>query len=228
MPSIGETLVSSRSFEEYRAMFSLSREDLSAQILDCPAGAAGFVSEVNSLGGHATACDLVYSGRTPDELAALAQSEADRGNTYVSENANDYVWKFFADPAEHQVSRQRAARSFATDVREHPERYVAGRLPSLPFADRSFDLVLSSHLLFSYTDRLDHAFHVDAIAELSRISRGDVRIFPLVSTASSETYPEMDSLCRELRSRDIETRIVKVDYEFQRRGDHMMVCRQTS
>jgi len=57
---------------------------------------------------------------------------------------------------------------------------VAAALPTLPFPDRSFDLVLSSHLLFSYTDRLDVAFHLAALLELARVSRGQVRVFPLV------------------------------------------------
>ncbi|MCP9912927.1 methyltransferase domain-containing protein [Cyanobium sp. BA20m-14] len=36
------------------------------------------------------------------------------------------------------------------DRHAHRERYLAASLPNLPFADQSFDLVLSGHLLFSY------------------------------------------------------------------------------
>jgi hypothetical protein len=36
---IGEYLLSSRSFEEYRSIFSMSDEDLGLRILDCPGAA---------------------------------------------------------------------------------------------------------------------------------------------------------------------------------------------
>jgi hypothetical protein len=62
-----------------------------------------------------------------------------------------YRWTFFAEPNEHQRFRSAAGTRFAADIRRHPGRYIAGQLPELPFADASFDLVLSSHLLFSYS-----------------------------------------------------------------------------
>jgi ubiquinone/menaquinone biosynthesis C-methylase UbiE len=42
-----------------------------------------------------------------------------------------------------------AAARFGTDLTAHPDRYVAALLPPLPFPDNSFDLVLTSHLLFT-------------------------------------------------------------------------------
>jgi ribosomal protein S18 acetylase RimI-like enzyme len=45
-----------------------------------------------------------------------------------------YRWSFFTDPDEHQHSRRAAGTRFAADFRRHPNRYVAGRLPELPFA----------------------------------------------------------------------------------------------
>ncbi|NLE82028.1 MAG: methyltransferase domain-containing protein [Rhodococcus sp.] len=221
---IGELLISSRSFDEYRAMFNLTDGDLAVQILDCPGGAAGFASEVNSRGGDVTACDVAYFGRSADDLAAIAETETDRGNRYVRTHAEQYEWRFFTGPDEHQRVRAQAAQQFAAHLRQHPHRYVAGRLPSLPFPDTSFDLVLSSHLLFSYSDRLDYSFHVSAIGELMRVARGEVRIFPLVAVGSDERYPRLDQLLVDLHTRNIVGRIVKVDYEFQRGGDHMLVC----
>ena len=153
---IGEMLISSRSLHEYRAMFGLTDEDLSRRILDCPGGAAGFTGEVNDRGGDVTACDLAYFGHEAEELPAITAAETDRGNRYVRAHADEYDWTFFTDPDEHRRVRRHAVRKFAADIRRHPQRYVAGRLPSLPFADGSFDLVLSSHLLFSYSDRPVH------------------------------------------------------------------------
>lgn len=222
---IGEMLISSRSLDEYRAMFNLTDADLARRILDCPGGAAGFTSEVSSLGGDVTACDVAYFEHGADDLAALAAAESDRGNRYVRAHPEQYEWTFFADPDEHQRTRQHAAQQFATHIRRHPHHYVAGLLPSLPFADSSFDLALSSHLLFSYSDVLDHTFHVSAIGELMRVARDELRIFPLVAVGSSTPYPRLDELLADLRARDIAGRVVEVDYHFQSGGNHMLVCR---
>ncbi|MFC8933987.1 methyltransferase domain-containing protein [Rhodococcus sp. NPDC057135] len=223
---IGELLISSRSLSEYRAMFALTDNDLSLRILDCPGGGAGFTSEVSNLGGDVIACDIAYFENSAKKLAAIATSEADRGNHYVRAHAEQYEWTFFADPDEHRRVRQHAAQRFAAHIRRHPDHYVPGRLPSLPFADASFDLVLSSHLLFSYAERLDHTFHVDAITELMRVTSGEVRIFPLVEVGSSEAYPRLVELLADLRTRNIVGHTVKVDYAFQRGADHMLVCRR--
>lgn len=223
---IGEMLISSRSLDEYRSMFTLTDEDLSQKILDCPGGAAGFTSAVNHLGGDVTACDIAYFNRETEQLAGRAAAETDRGNRYIRARTDHYDWAFFADPDEHGRVRRQAVQEFAADIRRHPRRYVAGRLPSLPFPDAAFDLVLSSHLLFSYCDRLDHAFHLDAIRELMRLARGELRVFPLVASGSSVRYPRLDELLTVLRDHDIAGDVVEVDYRFQRGAHHMLVCRQ--
>ncbi len=205
-------------------MFSLTEDDLNSRILDCPGGAASFTGEVNGLGGKATACDSAYFDATPADLATIAINEAERGNAFVHTHRRDYTWTYFADPDHHERIREDAACRFATDNNDHPEQYVPGRLPSLPFGDDSFDLVLSSHLLFSYSDVLDHQFHIDSITELARVSRGEARIFPLVAVGEPTPYPRLGELLENLADRGIDCRIVKVDYEFQRGADKMLVC----
>lgn len=225
---IGEMLISSRSLHEYRSMFTLTDQDLNRKILDCPAGAAGFTSAANRLGGDVTACDIAYFDRTPEQLAVVAAAETDRGNRYIRAHTGQYDWTFFADPDEHQYVRQNAVREFAADARRHPHRYVAGRLPSLPFPDAGFDLVLSSHLLFSYSDRFDHTFHLAAIRELMRLARNELRIFPLLGSGSGFRYPSLDTLLTDLRDHDIAGEVVNVDYRFQKGAHHMLVCRHIS
>ena len=225
---IGKMLISSRSLAEYQAMFALTDDDLSVRILDCPSGAADFTSAVSNLGGNVTACDAAYFGNSPDNLATIATSETERGNRYVRAHAEEYEWTFFADPDEHQHVRQHAAQQFAAHIRQHPSHYIPGRLPALPFPDDSFDLVLSSHLLFSYADSLDHAFHLDAITELMRVTSGELRIFPLVAIGSAEPYSQLVELLSELRARGIAGRNVEVDYEFQKGANHMLVCHHES
>jgi hypothetical protein len=218
-------LISSRSLDEYRAMFALTAADLARRILDCPGGTASFTAEVNAAGGDATACDLIYAQHSADELAARSVTETERGNRYVRAHPEQYRWSFFTDPEEHQRSRIAAGNCFAADLHSHPHRYVAGRLPELPFADASFELVLSSHLLFSYADRLDFAFHRQTICELMRVARDELRIFPLVAMGSCLPYPLLAELLTQLVEHGVVGRVVGVDYEFQAGGNQMLVCR---
>jgi hypothetical protein len=220
---IGAVLVSARSLAEYRAMFALSDAALRRRLLDCPGGAASLTAEVNVAGGDATACDPAYAHTSADELVAHAHADADRGNRYVRAHPEQYRWDFFADPDDHQRSRSAAITRFAADRRAHPERYVPGELPRLPFTDNAFDLTLSSHLLFSYADRLDLVFHRDGIGELMRVTRNELRIFPLVAMGAV-SYPYLDQLLAQLANHGITTRVADVDYEFQAGGNQMLVC----
>lgn len=218
-------LISSRSLGEYRAMFALTEADLARRILDCPGGTASFTAEVNAAGGNATACDPIYAQHGPDDLFARSLTETERANRYVRAHPGQYRWSFFPDADDHQRSRISAGTLFAGDFRHHPRRYVPGRLPELPFADASFELVLSSHLLFSYADRLDLAFHQQAICELMRVARDELRVFPLVAMGSPVSYPPLDGLLAGLRGSDIVGWVVGVDYEFQAGGNQMLICR---
>lgn len=208
-------------------MFALSDADLHRRILDCPGGTAGFTAEVCAAGGDVTACDPVYARFAADELAEKSQRETDRGNEYCRTHPDEYVWTFFPNPDDHGASRGAAGRRFADDHRVHPGRYVPGALPHLPFADGEFDLVLSSHLLFSYADRLDPEFHHQSVRELMRVARDELRIFPLVAMGAID-YPHLDTLRRRLANEGIDTDVRSVDYEFQRGGSRMLVCTRTS
>lgn len=224
---IGGMLVSSRSLAEYRAMFDLSDADLGRRVLDCPAGASSFTAEVNATGGDVTACDPIYADQGPVTLARRSRDETNRGNAYVRAHPEQYRWSFFADPDEHQRSRHAAGSRFAADMERHPNRYVAGSLPALPFIAGNFDLVLSSHLLFSYADRLDFAFHRAAILELVRVAREEVRIFPLVAMGAV-AYPNLDQLRAQLSGHGVRSRIVDVNYELQAGGYQMMTCHRVT
>jgi len=218
----GRTLFSARPLSEYRAMFALTDADLAERVLDCPGGAASFTAEVCSAGGDGTAVDIAYQD-PPDELAALARSEAERGNAYMAANTSRYVWSYYPDVHAHDQARRSAADRFASDIVAHPQRYVAAALPTLPFDDRSFDLVLSGHLLFTYTDRLDEAFHLQALLELVRVARAQVRIFPLLEHTGRGDPRLLQQLRRQLAERGIDSEVRPVGYEFQRGGNQMLV-----
>jgi hypothetical protein len=220
---IGAVLLSARSLAEYRAMFALSDALLRCRLLDCPGGAASLTAEVNAAGGDARACDPLYVHTSVDELAARARADADRGNRYVRAHLEQYRWSFFADPDDHHRHRRVALTRFTADRKAHPERNVPGELPCLPFTDNTFELVLSSHLLFSYADRLDFAFHRDSIGELMRVTRDELRIFPLVAMGAV-SYPYLEALLAQLAECGITARVRDVDYEFQADGNQMLIC----
>lgn len=204
-------------------MFGLAAADLRGLLLDCPGGAGSFAAAVRSRGGRIVSVDPSYRLR-PVEVASLVRSDVDRGNGYVAAHLHDYRWSFFPSLAQHHEARQTAAEAFLEDFTTRRGGYVAGALPRLPFADRTFDLVLSAHLLFTYGDRLDRRFHRASLLELVRVARREARVFPLVDSRS-RPHPDLDALRAGLRSAGIETEVRTVGYEFQRGGNQMLACR---
>ncbi|MBF6296952.1 hypothetical protein IU459_05270 [Nocardia amamiensis] len=213
--SVGRYLLTGRSLSEYRAMFALTEADLRGRILDCPGGAASFAAEAAALGAEVVAVDPVY--RMPAaELTALASTELDRNASWTTASADRFVWAFYGDPEGHRRLRQTAARRFAEDLRANPRRYRFGMLPALDFPDHAFDLVLSSHLLFTYADRLDFDFHLAALRELVRLTRREVRVFPLIDHSGERLDDLLARLRDVLSAEGIRSDITPVDFEFQR------------
>jgi SAM-dependent methyltransferase len=221
---IGATLVSARSGAEYAAMFGLDLTQLvGRRVLDCPGGAAAFAADAAALGADVTAVDPVYAG-AHEELVAHAHAETLRGNDYVRREPDRYVWTYFRDAAEHLTERSAAVDRFATDRAANPDRYVAASLPSLPLPDDAFDLALSSHLLFTYDDRLDVGFHEVAIVELLRVAR-EVRCFPTLSM-SFERSAAVAPVVAAAEAAGADVALVPSPYEFQRGGSEMVVARR--
>ena len=220
---IGAYLVSARSSDEYRAMFALTDADLRGRVLDCPGGGASFTAVARARGTEAIAVDPVYA-TPPRELVARLDGELARGSAWVTANAERYVWDHYGDPAAHARLRAGSAATFARDLSDRPGRYVAAALPHLPFADGAFDLALSSHLLFTYADRLDAAFHVAALRELARVAT-EVRVHPLVDQAGRVLPELLAHVQTELADGGVQARAQDVPYEFQRGARSMLRIR---
>ena len=205
-------------------MFDLREEDLRGPILDCPGGAGDFGVAVRAAGGAVTSVDPAYA---LPRAALLEQARADtlRGNHYVDEHRDLYVWSFFASVEDHRERRLAALERFAADFTPGDGRYVAAALPRLPFADRSFALALSGHLLFTYPGHLPFDDHLAALRELVRVSAGEARLFPLLDTELTG-YPRLDELRAQLDAEGVASEIRPVPYEFQRGADRMLVCRR--
>lgn len=231
--SFGDVLFSARSLAEYRAMFALTDADLAGTVLDCPGGAASFAAEARGLGTDATAVDPLYPPPSSPEveraahlahLGHRAAVEAERGHAWVLSHADAFTWDWFASPHDHLARRLAAATAFTTHAADHPEHYVQASLPHLPFDDGAVDLVLCSHLLFTYADRLDDAFHLSALRELTRVARREVRVYPLVTVGTDQEHPRLSALRDALDDDGIASELrPTAGYRFQGGADRFLV-----
>jgi len=215
-------LVTSRSYAEYEAMFDLV--ELPESVLDCCAGGAGFTAEAAARGVDAIAADPAYELDHPELVDTVRRSlPATAG--IVDEHQGSFVWHWYGSPERKDQYRIEAADAFLQDVAAAPERYVAAGLPELPFGDRRFELVLCSHLLFTWADKYDRDWHEAALRELIRVANSEVRIFPLVMQGAGESVPYLQDMLQGLDGVTWEIR--KVPYEFQAGADEMLVITRT-
>lgn len=210
-----------RTFEEYMDMFSLSIEKLKGKkILDCPAGACSFTALGNKLGLDVTACDIAYYHSVEDlELKGLQDIEYTMEQ--MEKTKSNYIWDYFKDVEGLKKHRLSALKDCVSDMRESGERYIPVTLPFLPFKDAEFDVILSAHFLFMYADRLDYPFHLTTLKELLRVSKEEIRIFPLVDL-EEKRYEHLDKLISYLNNNGCTVEEVKVPYEFQVNANSML------
>lgn len=192
------------------AMFNLEQELprwRGARLLDCPGGPGSLSALARAAGIEATAVDPLYD-LSPVQLEQRALQDLD--TTLATMAGSPSLRPDF----DLQVCRQehlQALQAFLADRRAHPECYVAASLPRLPFADASFDLVVCGHLLFSYApleqgglmsgEGLDLAWHRLALAELCRVSRQVVRLYPAHTIERvARRHPYAEALLAQLPS----------------------------
>ena len=211
-------LVTSRSYAEYEAMFDLT--ELPESVLDCCAGGASFTAEAAARGVDAIAADPAYE-LEPAELVDTVRRSLPATSGIIDEHSGSFVWNWYGTPERKDQYRIEAADAFLQDVSVAPERYVAAGLPELPFGDRRFELVLCSHLLFTWADRYDRDWHLASLRELIRVSNHEVRIFPLVMLGAGDSVPYLPELLEALDGVTWEIR--KVPYEFQVGANEMLV-----
>ena len=219
-----DILVTSRSFAEYVAFFGLDAEDLPSRILDCSAGASSFVAEADPRGIDAVAADPAY-GQGVEALANRTTSAAAAGGRLIDAHSDRFTYDWYGTPQRRAEMRRTALTTFQGHRRSHPNRYLAAALPQLPLADKSFDLALCSHLLFTWATNFEELWHLAALIELGRVAE-EVRVFPLVLQGSGQPVEFLPRLRAELhQSFGITSEIVTVPYEFQVGANHMLRLR---
>lgn len=210
-----------RSFDEYRRMFMLSDADLRLRILGCADGPASFNAEATRRGSTVVSSDPLYrlkAVQIRDRIAATCDQVLDQ----TRRNAEQFVWDAVASVEALGQIRMAAMHDFLEDYDRGKAvgRYVDAELPTLPFANASFDLALCSHFLFLYTAQLDEAFHRSAIREMCRVA-SEIRIFPLLALGGQRS-PYVECSTEEARHAGFDVSIEDVPYEFQRGGNQMM------
>ncbi|MGB0564779.1 MAG: class I SAM-dependent methyltransferase [Spirulinaceae cyanobacterium] len=211
-----------RSAGEYQRMFNLSDPDLAGRILDCGGGPASFTAEMTAQGYSVVACDPIYQF-SATEIDQRIQAVRPQILAGVEQTRDRFIWSQIRSLEELETLRMSAMQRFLQDLPagKAAGRYVVGELPRLPFGDRTFDLALSSHLLFTYSEQLSTEFHGAALRELLRVAR-EVRIFPIVENFSGETSPHLETVISQLTPIVQALEIVTVGYEFQRNGNQML------
>jgi hypothetical protein len=215
-----------RSLDEYRRMFALSDADMAGRILGCADGPASFNAEASRLGCRVVSCDPLYRfsvAQIRERIDQTFQTVIDQ----TVKNAAEFVWSAdIPTVAALGASRMAAMSKFLDDcdAGKATGRYVDAELPSLPFADDSFDISVCSHFLFLYSAQFSEDFHIESILELCRVSR-EVRLFPLLELGSVPSR-HVAGVVRRLQANDYHVRIERVDYEFQRGGNQMMRVRR--
>jgi hypothetical protein len=216
-----------RTYYEYVHIFDLDEHTLKeAAVLDCPAGASSFTAEGRSRGHNIRACDLLYG--LPH---AKLMDKACADTAYALEQAHKvedlYDWGFYGSAKAHSEERLRALMKFSGDFHRGAGsgRYIAAELPRLPFKDRSFTLVLCSHFLFLYADRLGFEFHLECIREFLRVG-DELRVYPVLGL-DAVRYRRLDELMHLIEKMGFTARVQRVPFEFMKGGDSMLRIART-
>jgi hypothetical protein len=201
-----------RRFDEYRRYFLLEPAELTGKaVLDVAGGVSSFCAEANARGIRVTSFDPIYS-LTPEKIRERCEPDLESVYRAIGK-VPTYRWSYYKNPEHMRELRNRASAIFFLDYKAHPERYVSGALPGLPFADGSFDLTLVSYFLFAYQHRFSYELHRDSILEIMRVTRGEARIYPTVTfEAQPSKYLPLLESDPALKGFDLAE--VKTDFEF--------------
>lgn len=227
-----------RSLAEYIEMFNLNLIELKGKkVLDCPSGPASFVAEANKLGIDVIGVDPVYE-RTFEEMVTHGRNSIELGMSKAK--TVSYLFHTEGDP-DREIFKQEKLTALSRFSEDYPNglqnhRYLNAKLPNLPFADKTFDIALSSYLLFFYGDTkdggvidesiFDYDFHIASIMELVRVTKNEIRIYPLcapnVNDSQSKAKKFVEKVTTYLNSKNIKTEFIPVSYKDVLGADTML------
>lgn len=213
-----------RSFDEYVRMFDLSAADLRLRILGCGDGPAEFNAVLNRARGRVVSCDPIYVFKA-SQISKRVSETYEAVMNQILLNQEDYLWE--AIPSVEDLGRVRmlAMNGFLSDFEagKLEGRYVAGELPLLPFENDSFDLALSSHFQFLYSDHLTAEFHFQSLREMLRVAK-EVRVFPILKLDGKRSQ-HLNWVIEQIENAGYSAELKTIPYEFQRGGNQMLVVK---
>ncbi len=213
-----------RTFDEYIRMFNLSPTDVSqGSFFICPGGASSFPAAAHRNGARVIAGDIVY-GASRAELARRGRESLEKIRVGMREARDGYHWEQFGHVDGLLRTRTEALEAFLADYEAGlvEGRYIPCALPSIPLDSESVDVVLSDHLLFTYPQFFDEAFHIQSIEAMLHTARREVRLFPLISSASGSKPPYFEAVVEHVRALGHGAAVETVPYHFQN-GAHEML-----
>lgn len=223
-----EVLFFGRSIDEYRTMFNFSpAEHEGERILDCSSGPAALAAEGKKWGLRVVACDPLY-----DCSLAELRKVVDDGVQQVA-TLQAQTMDLFDDAVRLAETRRNDMNKFLEDfVRGKAEgRYVSGALPNLPFADDEFDFALCGNFLFLYSapesggmmrnSPFDLDFHIRSLRELARVTKGEIRIYPL-NGPEVDKHEYLDPVCEALGKQGLECNLQLVAHRDIKTALHLL------
>lgn len=214
-----------RSFDEYCRMFALRSVDLAGRILGCADGPAAFNAELTARGGRIVSVDPLYQFSAAEIRSRIGDAR-ERVIANTMRNLDAYKWERIPSIEALSELRRGAMTRFLEDYESGREagRYLPVGLPTLPFREGAFDLVLCSHFLFLYSPTIPLDLHLAAMREMLRVGR-EVRVFPLLDFDGNPS-PHLTPVIDDLRGAGFLVEQTPVPYEFQRGADRMLVVRR--
>lgn len=214
-----------RSYDEYVAMFALTETELRLRILSCGDGPAAFNAELTKRGGNIVSIDPVYVFNAT-QIRNRIDETYDTVMAQMQKNQGNYVWNSILTLAQLGRVRMSAMETFLADfdVGKQNGRYIAGELPILASDEGQFDIALSSHFLFLYSDHLSAEFHLQSLREMLRVAQ-EVRVFPLLML-NGALSSHIAFVQQELAKDGCSVEIKQVHYEFQKGGNEMLVIKR--
>lgn len=214
-----------RSFNEYKSIFSLSKNDLQKSIIGCGDGPAAFNTELTILGGNITSIDPTYTF-TAQQIQQRIADVYDDIIEQMQINKDHYLWDTIPSIEALGHTRMTSMQQFLDDfeIGKTEGRYVDAALPNLPFTDQQFDLALCSHYLFLYSEQVNYQQHLASLKELIRVAR-EVRIYPLIPL-NGQSSPHLEPIIKEFENINVKTTLKEVSYRFQKEATHMLVIEQ--
>lgn len=210
-----------RSLDEYIKMFNLTDGDLQKSILSVADGPASFNAEGTQRGYRIKSIDPLYiftGTQISDRFAEVVDNIIEQ----IEQTPDDWVWTYHKSPQGLRKNREQTKQLFCGDFERGKDegRYEVGELPKLKYRDGEFELGLSSHFLFLYSDHFDQNFHLGSMREMLRVCQ-EVRIFPLL-TLMLQRSPHLQFIVEQLEKQGYRWEIHKVGYELQRGGNEML------